>query len=357
MSIKKMLICIYILILILITGCSKTSDITYNSNIQVNGLSLKTTLIQTAYELYSVNTNSSSIDEQAYKEVSTDAHKHYKWLKNTYNSMNTDMTNKLESIFTSYNQWDYLNEVITLDDNVTYLEIIDKITDSNNLDLSPVEKNNISLFFDYYYNNYFKTYFNKYEKKFNKDAKNINSLLVKNNIDIIKFIEDTSGLKFENNYKSKFYYSFNPLQTQVFKFDDIIISTVSPSINAQDILSICFYQYSNYLFDSFINNKDFINICEGLKGDYNFVEQYNQVGKNSYNFNAWCKENLAAGFSKYLDYRYSQSDYQFTSYTYDLDFYNHLRKIGFNPKTMNLEEVSVSFYENKVDNLIAYSKD
>lgn len=357
MDIKKIIIYIYIPILILVTGCSTTSDlnIVYNKNIEVRGLSLKTALIQTGYELYSINNDNTDLSEDSYKDISREAHKHYKWLKSTYSSMTTDMTYRLESIFKSHSQWDYLNEVVSLDDNATFTQIIDSITSSNNLNLSLAEKENLTLFFDFFYDNYFKSYFNKYEKKLNNNAKKLNNLIVKNDIDLIKFIEDTSGIDFESNYKSIFYYNFNPFQTQVFKYDNMIISTVQPSINAQDILSICFYQYSNYLFDSFVSSTDFIDICKNLKHDLKFVSKYNEIGKNSYDFNTWCKENLVAGFSKYLDYRFNQSDYQFTSYTYDLDFYNHLRDIGFNPKTMNLKDISISFYEDKVENLVAYS--
>ncbi|MGL5313949.1 MAG: hypothetical protein ACRC92_11945 [Peptostreptococcaceae bacterium] len=349
MKCKKILIFIYIVLTFICTGCSQNETVTYNNNIQVRGLTLKTSLIQTAYELYNLN----NVDPSKYTDSSRDIQKHYKWLNNTYTSMDDNMKSKLDNIFSSFDQWDYLNEVIYLEDNATKDEILNNIINSKTLNLSTLEKEDTISFFDYFYYEYFNSYFIKYENKYNKKANEINKILVDNKVDIITFMENVSGFEFNDNSKSIFYYSFNPFQTQVFKSDNLIISTVQSDIDTQDILSVCFYQYSQYIFDSIADSNEFMIICENLKNDLDFMNEYNKSAKDSYDFNSWCRENLVAGFSKYLDYRYCQSDYQFTSYIYDLDFYNHLRNIGFNPNNMTLKDVSVSFYQNKVDTLLA----
>lgn len=354
---NKIIIFIYIFMFFMIIGCENTTTEAYNSNVQVRGLTLKTSIIQTAYEIYNVNIKDpESFNKELYSEVSKDALKHYKWLKKTYSQMDENMISSLQNIFLNYDQWDYLNETISLDDNADINEIIDKINNSSDLDLSINEKENIYIFFNSFNNEYFKSYYSNYKKKYDKNAKALNNKFTDENVDIINFMEKISGVKFNQNYKSVFYYSLNPFQTQVFKHNNIIISTVQLDTNAQDILSICFYQYSQHLFDSFVSSDEFSNICEVLKQDSNFVDEYNKIGKSSYDFNTWCKENLVAGFSKYLDYKYCQSDYQFTSYTYDLDFYNYLRSIGFNSNKMNLKDVSIAFYKDKTDALLVSSK-
>lgn len=357
MKYNKILILVYINLILICTGCAKNDSVIYNENIQVKGLTLKTSLIQTAYEMYSVNVeNPNKYNEDYYKEISRDAQKHYKWLKKTYASMDYNMKAKLSNVFSSYNQWDYINELIDLKDDANKDEILNQLINSKNLDLSTSLKEDTISFLDYFYDEYFHSYFSKYEAKYEKKSEELNKVLVDNNIDIIAFMENVSGFNFEDDYKSIFYFSFNPYQTQVFKSNNNIISTIQLDVSAQDILSICFYQYSQYIFDNIANSEDFILICEKLKSDSTFVNEYHKVAESSYDFNSWCKENLIAGFSKYLDYRYCQSDYQFNSYIYDLDFYNYLRKIGFNSNNMTLKDVSVNFYNDKVNTLIASTK-
>ena len=358
MKSKKILILIYMIFAFICTGCtSQGKIISYNENVQVRGLTLKTSLIQTAYELYNINVaNPNDYNEDLYKKSTKDAQKHYKWLKKTYASMDNNMKNKLDNIFSTYNQWDYINEVINLDDNADKDEILNQIISSEYLSLSKPLKEDLISFYNYFYDESFDSYYFKHEVKYAKKSNEINKILVDNNIDVIKFVENVSGFDFEHKYQSIFYYSFNPFQTQVFKYDNTIISTVQSDVNAQDILSICFYQYSQYIFDNLANNYEFIEVCQNLKNDPDFINEYKKLGQTSYDFNSWCRENLVAGFSKYLDYRYCQSDYQFNSYVFDLDFYNYLRAENFNPNDITLTDVCIGFYQDKVNTLLASYK-
>ena len=103
-----------------------TKDINYNSDIKVNGPSLKISLIQTAYEIYTTNIenlSNNSTYEDLYNNTSRDAKKHYKWLTKTYNSMDDDMKFKLKNIFDSNSSWSYINSVINLDDKANVSDI------------------------------------------------------------------------------------------------------------------------------------------------------------------------------------------------------------------------------------------
>ena len=280
MNIKRFII-LNILSIFILTGCKNTKDINYNSDIKVNGPSLKISLIQTAYEIYTTNIenlSNNSTYEDLYNNTSRDAKKHYKWLTKTYNSMDDDMKFKLKNIFDSNSSWSYTNSVINLDDNASVSDIVDTLVSSENLSLS------------------------------------------------------------------SFYYSLNPISSQSFEFDNNIVSTIQPNTSVKDLLRVPFHKYSHSLFDSFTDTPEFLDICNELESDDELVSVYNEYGRDAYHFNEWCEENLIEGFSKYLDYRYSQYEYDFSNFVYDLDFYNYLRKINFNPDKVNLKDVCIDFY-------------
>lgn len=345
---KKFFIILFTLICILPTNYKNIYCTDYNSNIVVKGLTLKSSLIQTAYEIYSLNIeNLDSFNKETYKNISRDSYKHYKWLKKTYNNMDKDMKLSLKNIFQEKSHWYYTNCVINLDDNASLDEIIRTIINDSYLNLSKSSKENFSKFFNYFYTKHFKSYFYKNKIKYQKLSYNINQNLSDKNVDIISFMELVSGIEFDKNYKSVFYLNFNPIQSQGFLHNDIHISTISKHTTTKDILNTTFHEYSHYLFESFTKYDDFISICNKLKKDKELIQSYNKVGKYSYTFVEWCEENLIEGFSKYLSFRYYQGAYESNNYVYDLQFYKYLREINFNPNSISLKETSFDFY-NKI---------
>ena len=137
------------------------------------------------------------------------------------------------------------------------------------------------------------------------------------------------------------------MSSQSFEFDNNIVSTIQPNTSVKDLLRVPFHKYSHSLFDSFTDTPEFLDICNELESDDELVSLYNEYGRDAYDFNEWCEENLVEGFSKYLDYRYSQYEYDFSNFVYDLDFYNYLRKINFNPDKVNLKENNKPMKKNK----------
>ena len=338
MNIKRFII-LNILSIFILTGCKNTKDINYNSDIKVNGPSLKISLIQTAYEIYTINIENLS-DNSTYEDLYNNTSRATK----TYDSMDDDMKFKLKNIFDSNSSWSYTNSVINLDDNASVSDIVDTLISSKNLSLSSDLKNDIDVFFNYFYNDYFKSYFNKEKKSLNKKASKLNELLSSNDVDVKKFIENVCGVTLSNDYVCTFYYSLNPISSQSFEFDNNIVSTIQPNTSVKDLLRVPFHKYSHSLFDSFTDTPEFLDICNELESDDELVSVYNEYGRDAYHFNEWCEENLIEGFSKYLDYRYSQYEYDFSNFVYDLDFYNYLRKINFNPDKVNLKDVCIDFY-------------
>ncbi|WP_042275039.1 hypothetical protein [Faecalimicrobium dakarense] len=97
MRYKKYLIILNILLMSIFTGCSSVSAENYIPNIDVRGLTLKTSLIQTAYEMYNVNLgNPDTFSEALYKDYGKESHKHYKWLVSSYNEMSDGMKKSLK---------------------------------------------------------------------------------------------------------------------------------------------------------------------------------------------------------------------------------------------------------------------
>ena len=348
MTVKKIFVILYILSLFTLTGCESTKTLNYNPEIIVYGPVLKISLIQTAHEIYTTNIENSSDNsnlENMYIEDSKESKKHYKWLNKTYNSMDDDMKNKLKNIFNSNSSWSYLNAVIYLKDNANISHIIDTLNSNTELNLSSNLQNDIDIFFNYFYNEHFKSYFNKNKSSLNKKASNLNNILYENNVDIEKFIKSICNISPSKNYVYTFYYSLNPVSYHNFEYDNNIVSTISSSTTVKDLLRVSFHNYSHDLFDNFTESPEFTEVCNLLKSDKEFVSLYEKNGSYAYDFNDWCEENLIEGFSKYLDYRYSQAEYDFSNFVYDLDFYNYLKDINFNSDKVNLKDVSINFYK------------
>lgn len=348
MKYKRYIIVLNILLMNLFTGCSSINAEDYIPNIDVRGLTLKISLIQTAYEMYNINIgNPDTFSESLYKDYGKEAYKHYKWIKSSYNDMDNDVKKSLKNIFTYGSHLDYVYSVINLDDNITTQEIVNAIINDENLNLPGYLKKDINKFFNYFYDNYFKSYFKKNVSKFDKKSNKINEILRLNDVNVIKFMETTSGIKFDKEIKSVFYYNFNPFQHQEFKQENLLVSTIQPDTTAKDILSIPFYEYSHSLFETFTKTPEFLDVCNLLKKNKEFMQAYNDIGKNLYTFEEWCEENLVEGFSKYLDYKYYKSAYEYTRFAYDLDFYNYLKEHNFNPNKISLKDISIKFYKNK----------
>ncbi len=395
MSLKRLSVLLNILFMVSFSRYYNISVDAYNSNLDIRGITLKISLIQTAYEIYNVNVlNTNIYTEDLYKEFGKDAYTHYKWLKNTYKSMDKNMINCLENIFKSKNPSEYINAVVELDDDSNLITIVSKIINNkllnltpplkkdidsffnyfyneyfesyfnknknkfiknivskiiNNklLNLTPPLKKDIDSFFNYFYNEYFESYFNKNKNKFIKKAKNLNKILNDCNVDIKKFIENYSGLKLNDNFKTIFYFNFNPLSSYKFNSDNIIISTISIDINAQDLLSLAFHSYSHSLFSEFAYDDEFLKIYNYIQ-DKNIIKNYDNY-KTNYPFNIWCVENLIEGFSKFLYYNYCKNIYEYNVYEYDLDFYNYLKDINFTPNEIHLKKASINFLKLKIN--------
>lgn len=344
---KKLVVVLLILSLLSISGCTNSRLGSSESNIEVRGLSLKISLITVAYDVYRTNfKNTTEFNEELYKNCGDYGLKYYKWLKDTYSTMDSSMKRRLIRIFDNYASWTYVSETISLDDNVSVEKIVDKLNNQSNLELNEMRKEDIDVFFNYFYKEYLKDFIEKNNLKIKKNSKKINAYLERKNIDIFKFMEDTSGIKFEKDYKAVFYYDLPPIGSMGFEDGNYNISTINSSANKDNLFCAPFHEYSHDIFGNFTRHSDFTKIANKLRKDKNLSSSYERIGKDAYDWVGWCEENLVEGFAKYLEYKYYDNKSTDASYVYDIKFYNYLIDNNFNPENTGLKEISIQFYED-----------
>lgn len=349
--IKKLIVLLIILSLLSILGCTNSNDSINDNNIEVRGLSLKISLITVAYDVYRVNfKNANEFNEELYKNCGEYGLNYYKWLKETYSTMDSNMKNRLIRIYDNSGDWTYISETISLDDNASVEEIVEKLNNQSNLELSEIIKEDIDVFYNYFYKEYLKKFMELNNSSIEKKVKDINTYLERKDIDIFNFMEDESGIKFKKDYTALFYYDLPPIGAIGFEDGNYKISTIQPRVNKDNLLSTPFHEYSHELFGSFIRDRDFTEISGELRKDKALSEGYENVGKDGYDWIGWCEENLVEGFAKYLDYKYYGNKNRNTTYVYDIEFCNYLIDQGFDSESMELKEISIKFYKSILGN-------
>lgn len=145
---KKLIVLFLSLLLLICAGCSTSEINISDNNIEVKGLTLKISLITVAYDVYRANIgNSTTFNKEFYSSTGNYGLEYYKWLKDTYSSMDSSMKRKLINIFKNHGNWSYVSETISLDDNASVEEIVERLNSQSNLELSEMQKDNIDIFF------------------------------------------------------------------------------------------------------------------------------------------------------------------------------------------------------------------
>lgn len=347
---KKLMMLFLTLSCLTLSGCTNTSMDSESGDITVKGLTLKISLISVASDVYRANfKNPDSFNESLYKNIGEDGLQYYEWLKNTYSTMDSSMKRRLIRIFDAYGSWSYIGEVISLDDNSSVDEIITKLNNSYNLSLNETLKEDIQIFFNYFYKEYLKDFIEVNNPDIEKSVKEMNSFLKGKNIDVFKFMEENSGIKFKQDYKAVLYYDLPPIGAMGFEDGNSKISTIQPCINKDTLLATPFHEYSHDLFRTFTRGSEFSKIASELKENKDLTDAYEKVGNDAYDWIGWCEENLVEGFSKYLGYKYYGAKNKNALYVYDLKFCNYLIENKFNPENTSLEDISIEFYKKVLD--------
>lgn len=349
MRLKKKIILLFIsLSLLTLQGCRTTQ--VNNSNIEVKGLTLKLSLIRVASDLYYINYGSPNLfTRDIYENQGDYGVYYYEWAKDSYASMDAEMKRRLIRIFKNYDAYPDVGITISLEDDANIKDVINKLTENESIKLDEMQKEDIDIFFNYFYEEHLKDFIKENNKEIEKSKNELNSFLAKENTDVFKFMEEQSGVEFNKDYKAIFYIDLPPIGARGFDENNIKISTLQPGTDKEKLLNTPFHEYSHELFGTFTREADFIALVNKLIDNENLIKGFKNGGQEQYDWVGWCDENLVDGFAKYLKYKYYGEIDNKATYAYDLMFCKYLIENDFNPKETKLKEISMEFYEKVLD--------
>lgn len=345
---KNLMIIFLSLSLLTLSGCSDTK--VNSSSIEVRGLTLKLSLIRVASDVYSINYGSPDLfTEELYKNQGEYGVYYYEWVKDTYASMDSEMKERLIRIFESPKAYPSPTITISLDDDADIKKIIETLLRDDYIKSDEMQKEDIDIFFNYFYEEHLKDFIKENNTEIEKSKDELNSFLSKENIDIFKFMEDESGVKFRKDYKAVFYFDLPPIGAIGFKENNIKISTLQQAADKNTLLNTPFHEYSHELFRTFTRKTDFMKLANKLRSNESLNKGFENGVQEQYDWIGWCEENLVEGFASYLTYKYYGDMSSGSTYAYDLMFCEYLLENNFNPEEKKLKDISIEFYEKVLD--------
>lgn len=235
--IKKIIISFAMLSLIISLWCTSSQTEINENNIEIKGPTLKISLITTAYDVYRANYKNATFNESLYNNLGEYEKKYYNWLKETYATMDNENRRRINRIFNAYESESLVSELLALDDDAKVKDIVEKLNNKSNLYPSEMIKEDIEVFFNYFYREHLKVLIEEYNTKFEERVAEINSFFYNEDIDISKFMEQGIKVEFDKKYKVILYYDLSPVDTLVFEYGDNYISTIKPDVSQENLLS------------------------------------------------------------------------------------------------------------------------
>ena len=266
--------------------------------------------------------------------------------------MGQEMRDALTMIMTKTHPWQVMNVTSTLKEEASLEEILQCIRESKPLGYTDSEKEILTSFYTDYYNEYLKDYLEDNIPIFEEKADRLNEQIAEREVDLMTFMEAQSGIQFKERSKPVFYYTLREVGAMGFEHSPLHISLIQRHVDDFSyLLSTPFHEFSHALFDTFTDKRAFKQVVKRLsKVEDSFKTSWEEKFQSSYNWRGWCEENLVEGFAHYLDDKYYRRKASYSSYTYDLAFYNYLKEIDFDPQKITLEEACIAFYEGVLSN-------
>lgn len=304
---------------------------------------LKLSIISAMDELYLANV----LVPEKWKSFYNDGEdQRYRWLVSTYSSLSEEQKQVLNKVFERTSTWNLMNAMQGLSDDATLDDINRKITFSFSIPL--LIKGDLKRFLTAFYEEHFKAYYQEHFNYYSQLAER----LTEESDDLpnpFEYIEMWTGITL-GDYTCEFYYTFRKVGAWGFTSGNRKISTIQAGVNSLDLLySAPLHEYAHNFFQTFTKDQEFKQLSEQLVVIDTLYDGWNDNAnlKKSYNWSAFCEENLVEGFAKFLRWKLNE-DYNPEKgiYPLDLEFYNYLKKKDFNPKKYSLKEISFMFYEN-----------
>ncbi len=343
---------VLLIVMAMFSGCSLILKVpemgeVINEDIVVKSPALKYSLLDSLHEIYVANELSPEKWEDYYSEADPSGKEHYDWLIKTYGEMSDSMKKTLSYIFERVHLWKLMNISTELTDEADINDIVN-LYRSSWFDLPPLVRIKLIQLLPEFYNEHFEEYFDVNQEIFTTLASSMTEEAIEYP-NPFEFMEELTGIDLPGEYSCMFYYTFRKVGAFGFTYGSIKISTLQR--NVDDISKLFFtplHEYGHDFFQTFTKKSDFKELAEDLKeNDISFYEYWkNDEGlKQSYSWAGFCEENLVEGFAKFLrEEYYGKTDHK-ENYYYDLDFYEYLKEIEFNPDEISLKEASFSFYE------------
>lgn len=318
-------------------------------DLSVRGLVLKFDFTGVPFNMYqTMASKDREMYQAAYKKS---APEYLAWLQNTYDKLPSDLKTDLAVFFGDENLPHHViwNSLAPLPDDASPSEIMAKL---RTLALSDDAKRAAENFLPRFYESYLRDYRASQVTNFERKARALNDEAARKDPDILGFMEKVSGIPFKRKSKPRFYYTLQPIGAQGFEYDGLHVSTIQPGITSiDDCLGTAFHEYSHPLLRSFTRTAAFAAAAEKMKKDPTMVDLWEKEMKRNYDWIGWCEENLVEGFGKFLSWKYSGKLPTRGFYPYDLEFFEYLRRIDFNPSRISLEDASIAFYVEKAAQL------
>lgn len=317
--------------------------------LEVKGLTLKYVLVAVAGEMYDINVLIDGDQSEFYREYGKDSYHHYLWIRDTYRKLPSDKKRHLKTIYSSgFYEGTLIYLLADLEDEAGVNQIVYEIKRSKyipeNIKIAAEE------FYPYFYEEHLKEYISINRITYDNYAMEMNKMIQEEKPNILEFIEETSGVKYDKKYKPVIYYTMRPGNALGFIYKDSYISLIPGTENNYDnLFYIPYHEFSHGIFNKITTTKEFRQAADVLKDDKRMYNSWNNGFYNIYyDWYDWCEESLVEGFTMYLEYKSKgKLSNSITSIRpYDKQFFEYLVDINFDPETMDLKDVSVRFLKS-----------
>ncbi len=317
--------------------------------VEVRSPVLKFSIIDTLDDIYTANVVAPETWAEYYRTADGIAAEYYDYLLSSYRSFSEDMKADLATVFENVNSWKLMDIVKYLPDNASLERINRRV--SSIMNFYPMKAAfALRRLLPAFYEQSFRDFFEKNAPVFEQIALELTQL-AKEMEDPFSFIQKTSGIEL-GDYDCIFYFAFQRVGASGFRTEKKRISTIQSGVNTIQLLyRTPFHEYSHEFFQTFTLDRDFEILAEKMKADKAFYDFWDsrQYLKSNYSWRAFLEENAVEGFAKFVAFKFygTEDPYFYQVYHYDVEFYNYLRDIDFDPGKITLKQATYDFCEKR----------
>lgn len=298
-------------------------------------------LFESSEEIYRANVKDPDLWAELRENALVDREyeQHYLWLYDAYNSWDAKRRNQLKTIMTTYEPHDLVQSMVAEGKhNADFDEILRFMRDN----WAYREQNSLLIdFYKWYGENYARPHYQQIKPSLQRKV-DVTMGMVEQDFDIIKFMENETGVKREKKYdQMELQLSMRIIGMSVYSQKRDTITTVQWNRSPEKIWTAVFNEFSTGFLNSFTDSLSFRNMTRKLKRDNTLMVRYNE--NIPYSWEGWIDKNLAEGFAHYLVSRKGISkDLKESTYVFDREYAQALYN-GFDPAKGSLKNFTTEF--------------